>query len=138
MENLRSPYDQIGGIVYFGRMLDKIRLHESGQLPADYIANLGSGFDARCVNFLQVDYDILVNRVREGGTDEDILEWCFRAGQKPSAEQIEIWNEYMRKRGWNDSGSQRLQERLQEGGFGAKAQTIQTFFDYIDLDEGRR
>lgn len=135
---LRSPYAKVGEIVYFGRMLDKIRLHASGKLPADYIPNLGSGFDARCVNFLGVEYDVLVNRVlEEGGSDEELLEWCFRAGEKPSLEQIEIWNEYMRKRGWNDSGSPRLKERLQEGQFGPKAETIQTFFDYIDLDEGR-
>src|SRR5579862_9662907 len=31
--NLRSPFDQVKGIVYFGRMLDKIRLFESGKLP---------------------------------------------------------------------------------------------------------
>jgi len=137
MDNLRSPYDQVGGIVYFGRMLDKIRLHEAGLLPPDYIPNLGSGFDDRCVRFLDIEYDILVNRVKEGGTDDDLLEWCFRSGQKPTTEQIEVWNEYMRKRGWNDSGSARLRERLQEGNYGPKGDGIHTFFDYIDLDEGR-
>ena len=38
---LRSPYAKIGRLVYFGRMLDKIRLHAAGQLPPDYVANLG-------------------------------------------------------------------------------------------------
>ena len=42
---LRSAYDQVGGIVHFGRMLDKIRLHAAGKLPADYRENLGIGFD---------------------------------------------------------------------------------------------
>jgi hypothetical protein len=36
---LRSSYEKVGGIVYFGRMLDKIRLHASGRLPEGY--NLG-------------------------------------------------------------------------------------------------
>ena len=43
---LRSPYLKVGRLVYFGRMLDKIRLHAAGKLPeADYGANLGKGFD---------------------------------------------------------------------------------------------
>ena len=59
---LRSPYDTIGGIVYFGRMLDKIRLHGERKLPADYHDHLGKGFDLRCCNFLRVQYDRVVAR----------------------------------------------------------------------------
>ena len=35
----RSPYDKVGGIVFFGRLIDKIRLHLAGKLPDTY--NLG-------------------------------------------------------------------------------------------------
>jgi hypothetical protein len=42
----------------------------------------------------------------------------------------------MRKCGWNDALTKRLNERLLEGGFGGRTD-IQTLFDYIDLDEGR-
>jgi hypothetical protein len=49
---LRSAYDKVGRLVFFGRMLDKIRLHAAGRLPPDYVANLGevrpTVFDARC------------------------------------------------------------------------------------------
>ena len=41
---LRSPYAKVGGLVYFGRMLDKIRQHAKGQLRPDYQTNLGRGF----------------------------------------------------------------------------------------------
>ena len=137
LEHLRSPYAKVGALCYFGRMLDKIRLHQQGMLPVEYQPNLGEGFDARCVQFLDIPYDTLVLRVSEGGSDEDILDWCFRSGQRRSLEEIEVWNEFMRKRGWNDDGSARLKERLQESGFGDRTD-IQTFFDFIDLDEGRR
>src|SRR5205085_841292 len=100
--NLRSPSAKVGGIFHFGRMIDKIRLHASGQLPPDYRANLGGGFDERCLHFLWVEYPALVERVKAGGTDEEILQWCFSQGRKPIAEEIEIWNDFMRKRGWND------------------------------------
>ncbi len=34
---LRSCYAKVGRLIYFGRMLDKIRLHASAKLPEDYI-----------------------------------------------------------------------------------------------------
>jgi gluconokinase len=135
-EKLRSPHVQCGGIYYFARMLDKIRLQAAGLLPAEYHANLGGGFDARCTSFLWIEYAPLVERVRRGGSDDEILEWAFSQGRKPSAEEIEIWNEFMRKRGWNDEASERLAQRKAEGGFGDRVE-IQTFFDFIDVDEGR-
>jgi gluconokinase len=117
-------------------MIDKIRLHAAGRLPVDFQPNLGGGFDERCCSFLWIEYPSLVDRVKQGGNDEDILEWAFQQGRKPSEEELEIWNEFMRKRGWNDEGTPTLQRRLREGNFGDR-NDIQTFFDYIDLDEGR-
>jgi len=126
----------MGGIVHFARMLDKIRCHALGELHVDYVANLGEGFDLRCVNFLNVSYASLVSLVHDGAPDEEILEWCFSHGSRPTEEQIEVWNEFMRKRGWNDAGSERLKQRLAEGGHESRTD-VHTFFDFIDLDEGR-
>ena len=42
----------------------------------------------------------------------------------------------MTKRGWKDEASQRLGERKLESGFQDRAD-IETFFQYIDADEGR-
>jgi len=81
---LRSPHEKLDDIVYFGRMLDKIRLHAEGKLPADYHKALGGGFDARCCAFLGVKYEDVVVRVRLGGEDTDMLEWCLTNGRKPS------------------------------------------------------
>jgi gluconokinase len=134
--NLRSPSAQVGGLSYFPRMLDKIRLHAAGQLPADYHPNLGGGFDERVLKFLWIEYAALTDRVKQGGSDEEILAWAVAQGRQPSPEELEIWNEFMRKRGWRDEASERLAQRKREGGLGDRAD-IQTFFDYIDLDEGR-
>jgi len=133
---LRSCYDKIGGIYHIGRMFDKIRLHAAGKLPEDYHANLGKGFDARALTFLDLDYPSVVERVLQGGTDEELLDWCFQRGYHPDDEEIEIWNEFMRKRGWNDDGTPTLLRRLQE--IHCEHRTdIQTSFDFIELDEGR-
>lgn len=134
--SLRSPYAAVSGLVYFGRMLDKIRSHEKGELPEDYQANLGRGFDASCIRFLRVNYDQVVGRVKQGGTDEEILQWCFNTGRKPSEDEIYVWNEFMRKRGWSDEISETLKRRKKEAGMAGRSE-IETMFAFIDADEGR-
>jgi hypothetical protein len=127
----------VDGLVYFGRMLDKIRLHAEGRLPAEYHANLGEGFDKLCTRFLRVTYREITERVKQlGGTDEEVLDWCRSRGPRATEEEVFIWNEFMRKRGWNDSASERLKQRKAESNL-ASRYDIQTFFDYIDVDEGR-
>jgi hypothetical protein len=134
---LRSPADMVGGIVYFGRMIDKIRLHQAGKLGVDYVPNLGKGFDARCVHFLRISYQALVDRVAEWtASDDELLEWAFQNGQRPDDEDIEVWNGFLSKRGWNDEGSPTLKKRKAEAGV-PEREDIQTFFQFIDFDEGR-
>jgi gluconokinase len=133
---LRSPFEKVGGLFYFGRMLDKIRLHAKGELPPDYHANLGKGFDEKCVNFLRINYDELVERVNRGATDEEILQRCLESGRRPDENDIYVWNEFMRKRGWNDEVSQILERRKREAGMPDRSD-IQTAFQFIDADERR-
>ena len=133
---LRSPSEKVGGLFYFVRMLDKIRLHARGELLSDYHANLGKGFDEKCVRFLRVNYDELVERVKKSGSDEEILQWCFNVGRKPSEDDIYVWNEFMRKRGWNDEVSETLKRRKKEAGMAGRSE-IETMFAFIDADEGR-
>jgi len=132
----RTPYDTIEGLVYFPRLLDKIRLHADGQLGEDYVANLGKAFDARCCALLEINYDKLVEAVLGGLSDEQVWDWVVKHGKAPTEEQIEIWNGFMTKRGWRDEGTAMLERRKKEGGF-EKRDDVQTMFDYIDLDEGR-
>jgi Domain of unknown function (DUF5069) len=117
-------------------MLAKIRTHARGELPPDYQPNLGKGFDKSCVNFLRVNYNELVERVKQGGSDEELLEWCFSQGHRPSAEEIFVWDEFMRKRGWNDELTEILLRRKKESGMSDRDE-IKTMFDFIDADEGR-
>ncbi|MES1166605.1 MAG: DUF5069 domain-containing protein [Pseudomonadota bacterium] len=132
---LRSCYAKVGRLVYFGRMLDKIRLHAAGKLPADYHGNLGIGFDGRCCTFLGVDYAALKARVLAGGTDEEILAWCHERGGSRTDEQCTVWSRFLMKVGWRDDRSPLLQQRLVE--YGLVGQPIETFFDLNEFDEGR-
>jgi len=137
---LRSPYAKVGRLVYFGRMLDKIRLHAAGQLPPEYAANLGDSkpgvFDTICCTFLRVRFAELQARVLAGGlTDEQLLAWCHERGGPRTDDECQVWNGYMMKRGWRDGLAARLRQRIAESGLETKP--IMTFFDYLDFDEGR-
>lgn len=136
---LRSPYAKVGRLVYFGRMLDKIRLHAAGKLPAEYVVNLGEAqpavFDARCCRFLGIKYADLRERTLAGGADEEILAWAHARGTPRSDEDCDIWNAFMMKRGWRDGGAERLAKRVRECNL--QDQPIATMFDCLDFDEGR-
>jgi len=137
---LRSPKATVGGIVVFGRILDKIRLFASeGKLPEGYHLGPIEGartFDDRVCRFLGVSFEALRQRTLEGGSDEDTLDWCFQTGRRPDAEQIEIWNTFMEKRGWRDSASAGLARQKEEAGLPHR-NDIEVFFDLMDVEEGR-
>jgi gluconokinase len=133
---VRSPAAKVGELVYFGRMLDKIRVHAKGELPEEYQANLGKGFDAKCCAFLHVDYAELAERVRQGASDAELLEWSLTAGRRPNEMEIEMWNEFMRKFGWRDKAGETLERRKREAGMTDRAE-IETMFQFLDADEGR-
>ena len=133
----RSPYDIVGGLVYFPRMLDKIRLHARGDLPEAYHNNLGREFDGHCLAFLQIKYADLRERVLAGGSDEEILEWCYANGRRPGEGEVEIFNGFMQKAGWRDASSERLAILLQRSGLGHLDHRCATRFDFIEFDEGR-
>ena len=136
---LRSPFEKVKGIVYFGRMLDKIRLDAAGKLPPAWQEMRGTKvqgtFDGRCCRFLHIEYPALEAETLKGRSDEELLEWAFAHGRRPSEEEIEIWNAFMSKRGWRDAGTQRLNVRLAE--IGLPPGTVETVFEFMDLDEGR-
>src|SRR2546423_5068247 len=134
----RSARQEPSGLVYFARMLDKIRLNASGELAPGYFLGVDDPtfFDARCVNFLGIDYDALARRTVEGGSDEEILNWCLTRGRKPTAEQIIVWNAFLLKRGWRDESSSSLQTDKAKAGFATRDE-IQTWVDLQDAEEGR-
>ena len=136
---IRSPRHLTGGLVVFARVVDKIRLQTEGKLPAGYHVGIVPGnrtFDDRLCKFLVVEFDALSARVLEGGSDEDILEWAFSNGRKPDAEQIEVWNAFLSKRGWRDPATPGFEKSKAEAGLGDRAEIL-TFFDMIDAEEGR-
>ena len=134
----KSPKEMTKGLMYFPRMIDKIRLHLRGKLHEDYQPNFGTPqtADSALCNFLRIHHRDLIKRVQEGGTDEDILAWCFEKGRKPNEGDIFVWNNFISKLGWRDPVTPRLEQRKKEMGI-ADREDIQCIPDLIDFDEGR-
>jgi len=134
----KSPKETTKGMMYFPRMLDKIRLHARGELHEDYHKNLGAAkaADGVCCNFLRVHYRDLRERVLQGGTDEEILEWCFEKGRRLNDGDLFVWNGFSSKLGWRDSATSILEEAKRKHGI-TDRDDIVTIPDLIDFDEGR-
>jgi len=140
MQTPVSDHVKTKGLIYFARMLDKIRLKARGELPPDYFTGVDEDptmFDARCTRFLGVNYDELVDRTLKGGSDEEILGWCFERGRRPGDEEISIWNAFLLKRGWRDEASGDLRAAKGRNGWSDR-DDIQTWVDLHDAEEGRK
>lgn len=134
----RSAYDQTGGLVYFPRMCDKIRLQVAGELGEEYFDYLGKGFDGRICAFLRVAYEDVKARVLAGQTDEEVLAWCLENGRGIEDIDYLVWNGFARKRGWRDEdgGSDFLANAKTAAGFAERGELL-TLFDFYEHDEGR-
>ncbi len=135
---LRSCYEKVGRLIYFGRMLDKIRLHAAGRLPPDYVEKLGeqqSTLDGRCSRFLGVPYSAIKERTLAGETDEAVLNWAHGHGTSRTDEECHVWNRFIAKLGWRDERSHVLPQRIEESCLTGKP--IETLIDRIEFDEGR-
>jgi hypothetical protein len=99
-------------------------------LPEEYRPNFGVGLDG----MLGVTHVDLIERMRGGGSDEEILEWCYARGTRLNSAQVHIWNEFARKVGWNDRVAQFLSKVKTEDGTTAE---LSTAFELIDYREGR-
>lgn len=134
-----SDHVETFGIIYFARMVDKIRLRARGVLPPGY--NLGvtgdpTAFDARFCRFWEVSYDEIAAKTLEGADTQAVFTHAFRNRPHPNDDQKLVWNSFLAKRGWRDSGSPGLVAEKAENGWAAR-DDIQTYVDLHDVEEGR-
>jgi len=133
----RSPYEKVGGLVFLGRTIDKIRLRAAGRLRPDFLALMGDGYDARIMRHLGLDYAPFAAFVLTGATDEECWRYCEQHGRKLTEVDKLIWNDFASKRGWKDAVSGLLEKFKAESGLAGRSD-LETFFEYWEVDEGRK
>jgi hypothetical protein len=137
----RSPKVLLGGIAHLGRLIDKIKLRNAGQIQ-DY-NYLTVGFDKYLIDFLGIDAKVFEQKVLAGGTDEQLLAWVGANGKPHSQGEITQFSQGLLASGPKDDGTRarfqgRLDEIAKKRGVSVNAlPKISTWADAIELDEGR-
>ena len=126
----RSPRVRLGGYAVLPRLLDKARGTAAGQ-AGDYKFN--SLLDSLFFGFTGIDAGALLERVKAGAGDADILAWVQENTAKTS-QQILEWSEGAEKFVLTDPGScEWFAEELQR--LDPRRTDVQTVFEYLDLDD---
>lgn len=138
LPGLRSPHDLVGGLIHFGRMIDKIRLHAKGELPADDQAALGNGHDRILCGFLKLAYGCLREHVLENllADDEQLLEWAYQNGRRLAPDDLVVINGFFSQRAWGDESASNRPGGLVRSN--AALDTVPVHCGRASLDEHRQ
>ncbi|MDQ3701694.1 MAG: DUF5069 domain-containing protein [Chloroflexota bacterium] len=130
----RSPYDEVGGITFLPRTIDKMRAHITGSAGA---YNAKTGYSTSLFDLFGVSADEFEQIVRDNPTDEGVLQ-ALMARKSISQEEIEAWNQRSINRTPTDeAGWARHWKMLEDAGFGDR-KDARTMYDRLDLDDGRQ
>ena len=129
----RSPRTRLGGYVLLPRMLDKGRATIAGK-NGEYRYNCP--LDQHFLKFAGVDPKALLNELKKGKGDGEILEWIAANGKHNRGPwEIQHWSDYHERRG-PDSDAETLE--FFAGYVGKMTKTredIRTWADMLDLDD---
>lgn len=136
---LRSPRETLGGYAILPRLIDKVRLHARGALPADYLPQLlgaAGTLDGRLLAFTGLAPDVLRAAILAAADDEAVLAWVERHAQPQTNAAKRAWADAIDAYRPDPERAQRrallypeVAARFDPAGL--------SVFDLIDLDEGR-
>lgn len=130
----RSPYDELGGIWFLPRSIDKMRALIADTL-GEYQAR--AGFSTRLFDLFGTDADGFEAIVRTHDTDDGVLA-ALMAHKHPTAEEIAAYNTVVEN--WPPAENAEAQARhtmmLEKSGYGHRTDIV-TMADRLDLDDGR-
>lgn len=131
----RSGREQLGGVAFLPRTIDKMRAHIAGT-AGEYVAM--RGLSSRVYDLYGVTAEQFMEGVRQNPTDEGVLRWLQENGtKKPSQQDIEQHNAGVMAHGpQTDEAKSRFKANLEKIGFGNRTD-VTTFVDAEDLEEGR-
>jgi hypothetical protein len=135
----RSPREALGGYVILPRLIEKVRLHAQGRLPAEYhLQLLGPELtlDGRFLAFTGVDREALRAAILAAPDDAAVLAWVERHAAAHTDEEKRAWAEAIDAYRPDVERAQRRARRYPEVAARFDVGAI-SVFDLIDLDEGR-
>jgi hypothetical protein len=134
----RSPRETMCGWMHLPRFIDKVRLRLAGKLAPDYQANFCKGFDAQWLEAAGLASEQFIEVVRHSVTDGEVCDWVLRHVKKDEAAKAAHRERMLNYPKPGDLEMQaRLKMRKEQAGI-AHRDDIQSFVDFIDVDEKRR
>ncbi len=136
---LRSPREILGGYVILPRLIDKVRLHARGELPAEYCPQLLGPeltLDGRFLAFTGLDREVLRAAILAAPDDAAVLTWMERHAAAHTIEEKRAWAEAIDA---YRPDPERVARRAKAYSHVAARFDVEAIsvFDLIDLDEGR-
>lgn len=128
----RSPRVKLGGYVLLPRMLDKGRAFLA-EKNGDY--HYHCPLDQRFTSFVGVDADVLLEQIKQGKGDGELLQWINEnASIKRTDVEVVQWSAYQATRGPSDVETREFFNKLHAGA-GEHREDISTWFDLLDMDD---
>jgi hypothetical protein len=137
----RSPKEQINGLCFLARLIDKIRMRNAGQIQ-DY-NYLTVGFDKYLLDKLEIQGVDFEKRVLQGGTDAEIADWVKANSKALTDEEKAEWNNMVLTFGPKAEMAQKAFDRnkaalAEKRGVSVEELShITTWYDLIEHDEDR-
>src|ERR1700693_4686124 len=86
----RSPRIRVGGYAILGRTIDKCRALVAGNI-CEY--HFYCSLDNMLFGFKGVKGDDFKAQIEQGASDQEIVEWLNRNGEKKTPEEIKRWSD---------------------------------------------
>jgi hypothetical protein len=129
----RSPYDMMAGIVSLPRVIDKARANAEGTL-GDY--DVDCPHDRPVLEFLGVDFAMFSAKIKELNYDDAaIAAWAKTKLAAHTPADIATFN--ATRRNWAPDEHSRPYFDQLHAQVAANRPDVTTWFDLLDLDEGR-
>lgn len=86
----RSPKEEINGLCFLGRLIDKVKMRNAGQIQdCNYLT---AGFDKYLLDKLEIKGEDFEKQVLQGGPDIEIAAWVKANGKVLTHEEKSEWN----------------------------------------------
>jgi Domain of unknown function (DUF5069) len=127
----RSPRICVGGYAILGRTLDKCRALVAGNI-GEY--HFDCPLDNMLFGFKGVKGDDFKAQIENGASDQEIVEWLNRNGQKKAPDEIKRWGDEVTATRPYDDPERREWFIEQTKPLGLDASKV-TLFDWLEVDD---
>ena len=126
----RSTRVRLGGYAHLPRLLDKARAHLAGK-NGEYHYNCP--LDQVFFAFTGIDAEALLDTLKAGKSDSEMLAWVGTQTKRTAAETIQ-WSAWFETHGARSAGSHAwFSERIKA--MAAEREDIKSYADLLDLDD---